>query len=173
MALDDGDLLNGLTDSQKACLRLVHAGQTSKEIARQTGLTPQTVDQYMSRAVAHLGAANRYQAAKWLADAEASPIKVSEFSPQAVAPDGLATATIGAPAQGSNVGQRVNVQGSDEGPRPRNALADLFKLPPVGGKRHELDWAGRTTLVLRVAITAIVAAAGLVAVTRGAVYLLS
>jgi DNA-binding CsgD family transcriptional regulator len=172
MALDDGSLLDGLTGSQKTCLRLVHAGQTSKEIARQTGLTPQTVDQYMSRAVALLGAANRYQAAKWLADAEAGPIKVSEFSPQGIAPDPFSTAPMTAPTSGLNVEQSANDDGFER-PRNTSTLADLFKLPPVGGKRHELDWVGRTAVVFRVAIAAIVAAAGLVAVTRGAVHLLS
>jgi DNA-binding CsgD family transcriptional regulator len=172
MALDDGSLLDGLTDSQKTCLRLVHAGQTSKEIARQTGLTPQTVDQYMSRAVAHLRAANRYQAAKWLAEAEAEPIKVSEFSPQAIAPEPFSAAPMTTPAIDLKAGQSANDDGLKP-PRSTTTLADLFKLPPVGGKRHELDWVGRTALVFRVAIAAIVAAAGLVAVTRGAVHLLS
>lgn len=63
-----------LTDVQRASLRLVGKGLTSKEIARETGLTYQTVDQYLSRAALLIGAQNRREAARlfaqWRSSAE-------------------------------------------------------------------------------------------------------
>ena len=78
--------IQALSDSQKMCLRLVSAGYTSKEIARQTGLTAHTVDQYMSRAVAVLGVESRREAARLLAEVENDPFNQFEFNSPRVAP---------------------------------------------------------------------------------------
>lgn len=61
-----------LTEGQKTCLRLVGRGMSSKEIAQETGLAPQTVDTYVKAAMAKLGASNRRDAARLLGAAEAS-----------------------------------------------------------------------------------------------------
>jgi DNA-binding CsgD family transcriptional regulator len=53
-----------LTDGQVACLQLVAANLTSKEIAVQLGISPHTVDQRVRGALRQLGVQNRRQAAR-------------------------------------------------------------------------------------------------------------
>lgn len=55
---------NGLTRRQGQCLNLVHQGMTSKEIARQLGLSPSTVDNHLREAIVRLGKSNRQEAAR-------------------------------------------------------------------------------------------------------------
>lgn len=62
--------LSRLTEGQLACLRLVSRHLTSKQIARQLGISKDTVDQRLDRARRTLGVANRYEAATALADFE-------------------------------------------------------------------------------------------------------
>ena len=51
-----------LSDRQLECLRLVAAGQSSPEIARSLGLSPRTVDEYITDACRRLGVRTRVQA---------------------------------------------------------------------------------------------------------------
>jgi DNA-binding CsgD family transcriptional regulator len=60
-----------LTDKQRACLRLVYAHMSSKEIAPRLGVEPGTVDQYIKAAMRTLGVADRRAAARMLAEHEA------------------------------------------------------------------------------------------------------
>src|SRR3954468_1344801 len=60
-----------LTDKQRACLRLVYAHMSSKEIAPRLGVEPNTVDQYVKAAMRTLGVADRRAAARMLAEHEA------------------------------------------------------------------------------------------------------
>ena len=53
-----------LTKSQEQCLELVAQGMTSKEIAQLTGLSPRSVDTYLTAAAAAMGAPNRRVAAQ-------------------------------------------------------------------------------------------------------------
>lgn len=53
-----------LSDRQVQCLELVNEGLTSKEIARELGLSPSTIDNHIGSAVRQLGCANRQEAAK-------------------------------------------------------------------------------------------------------------
>jgi DNA-binding CsgD family transcriptional regulator len=66
----NGTLLDKLSEGQKACLRLVARHFGSKEIARQLGISPHTVDQRIKVAMGILGAASRFEAARQLADHE-------------------------------------------------------------------------------------------------------
>lgn len=52
-----------LTPRLVACLELVDAHATSKEIAQQLGISPHTVDARMRRAITILGVRNRREAA--------------------------------------------------------------------------------------------------------------
>lgn len=131
------DRLQRLTDGQKACLQLVSRGLSSKEIAIETGLSPQTVDQYLSRAASALGATNRREAARAWDSIKNNEFNKSEFKPQPVAalenPANLELST-------------------DDGKqrRPRNLLTLLF--PPIGGERHELKTSQTIVSILRVAV---------------------
>lgn len=55
-----------LTEGERACLRLVFAHLTSKDIARELGLSNHTVDMRLRTAIKKLGVTNRTEAAKLL-----------------------------------------------------------------------------------------------------------
>lgn len=55
-----------LSDRQRACLILAGKGLSSKEIGRELGISPSTVDNHIHVAVAKLHARNRWHAAKLL-----------------------------------------------------------------------------------------------------------
>ena len=118
--------VSSLSDGQKACLRLVSRGMSSKEIALETRLSPQTVDTYVKQAMAKLGASNRREAARILNEAEASQKSGSPPSPLAETP----------PA--------ATVTGS--------TWRRLMRPPPIGGTLHDLGWQDKTVEVMRVAV---------------------
>ena len=60
---DDRLRWNRLTDKQRACLDLVLERKTSKQIARELGISKYTVDQRITNARAALGAADRDEVA--------------------------------------------------------------------------------------------------------------
>lgn len=62
--------LSKVTDGQRACLRLVLLHMSSKDIARELGISRHTVDQRLKLAMKALGAASRGDAARMLAAKE-------------------------------------------------------------------------------------------------------
>ncbi len=129
-----------LSDRQRLCLRLIGRGLTSKEIALETGLTPQTVDTYIKSAMAKLNASSRREAARALQGHEARLSQQLGSPPQAVA----ATAPTRHP----------------EATAGRGGIARALIFPPLGGRRNELTLSQRTFAVLRVAgVSAIVLSA--------------
>jgi DNA-binding CsgD family transcriptional regulator len=75
-----------LTEGQKQCLRLVRRDMSSKQIGRQIGKSPHTVDSRLKSAIAVLGASDRFEAAKLLRDAEggsrnAAPAPSPDYQP--------------------------------------------------------------------------------------------
>jgi DNA-binding CsgD family transcriptional regulator len=59
-----------LTEKQRACLRLVYAHMSSKEIAPKLGIEPGSVDQHIKAAMRILDVGDRRTAAKMLAEHE-------------------------------------------------------------------------------------------------------
>lgn len=59
--------IDRLTEAQRACLRRVLQHQTSKDIARELGVSPHTVDQRLRVAARTLGVSSRVEAARVLA----------------------------------------------------------------------------------------------------------
>lgn len=59
-----------LSEGQRACLRRVLMHMSSKDIARELDISPHTVDQRLRVAIQTLGAANRFEAARMLAQYE-------------------------------------------------------------------------------------------------------
>lgn len=55
-----------LTESERACLRLVYQHMTSKDIARQLGVSPHTVDMRLRQAIRKLEVTTRVEAARAL-----------------------------------------------------------------------------------------------------------
>lgn len=122
-----------LSESQKACLRLVARGMTSKEVALQTGLSPQTVDTYLKSASSRLGVTNRREAARLLAAWEASQDL------------GSPSRTIDPPPALPETDRQTG------GSRGLRALG----LPPVGGAFHDLSWHQKSFLAMRVALVGV------------------
>ena len=80
----DPALIASLSPQQVACLRLVGELRTSKQIADILGISSHTVDTHLSNAVRRLGAANRMEAARLLAETTAmvpAPPPVSAGAP--------------------------------------------------------------------------------------------
>jgi len=67
--------LDLLTQSERECLRMVAQHMRSKEIARQRGTSPYTVNRQIENAIRKLGAADRHDAARmWLQEEPATRI---------------------------------------------------------------------------------------------------
>lgn len=148
------DLLTQLSEAQINCLRLVAANRSSKEIALETGLSHQTVDQYISRAAAVLGAANRREAARILAELEREAFRKPEFKPEPVVlPEN-------SPTMASSTGQPADGQGAPD--RSRNRLRTW--LPEIGGTRHDLDTAQTIHAILRVSLFTMGTAGAIIAI---------
>src|ERR1044072_2814751 len=77
----DSDRIERLTDKQRACLRLVYAHMSSKEIAPRLGVEPGTVDQYIKAAMRTLGVSERRGAARRLAEQEGAPRQPWVYQP--------------------------------------------------------------------------------------------
>jgi DNA-binding CsgD family transcriptional regulator len=138
-----------LTDRQKDCLRLVAQGFTSKEIGRLLDLSPSTVDNHVTTAVQSLGAPNRGAAARALAEIELGqklprqPLAIAQTDQNAI---------LTAETEGSSFSQ---------------ALRQLLVLPPVGGKRNDLDGTSRTLRILQVAVLALASVIALTILVSG------
>jgi DNA-binding CsgD family transcriptional regulator len=65
------DSIPRLTDGQRDCLRLVYKHMTSKDIARELGVSPHTVDMRLRTAMRVLAVASRIDAARLLIASEA------------------------------------------------------------------------------------------------------
>lgn len=64
---------NELSRRERDCLRLVARNFSSKEIARELGLSHHTVDDHLKHAISLLGVGSRFEAARLLSAAEGSP----------------------------------------------------------------------------------------------------
>lgn len=61
-----------LTTRQSACISLVARGMSSKEIARELGISPSTVDNHVATAMRQFGFTNRSAVARWYLDCRES-----------------------------------------------------------------------------------------------------
>ena len=64
MIKDEHDLLNALSEKQREALDLLILHKTSKQISRELGISPHTVDQRIEAAKRRLGVATRGEAAQ-------------------------------------------------------------------------------------------------------------
>jgi DNA-binding CsgD family transcriptional regulator len=94
------DGLARVTEGQRACLRMVLQHRSSKEIARELGISSHTVDQRLKQAMKHLGASSRVEAAKRLAALEGS-VGYQPLACQAPDIEPVAVPTPTPPASGS------------------------------------------------------------------------
>lgn len=141
MSIDPASLL---TESQKNCLRQVAQGMSSKEIAREYGLSPHTVDTYIKQAMASLDVTNRRDAARTLINAELSQNLVSPT--QAVA--GVQISSM--------------LQASTHRRQDR-----LVGLPKVGGEVNDLSWTERNYAIFKVGAFGVSVILAIILVTAG------
>jgi len=87
--LDLAARVSRLTPGQRACLELVDDHATSKEIARQLGISRPTVDARLRQAIQILGVSSRREAAIiWRAASGAQPYQSFAYQPSRVEPSG-------------------------------------------------------------------------------------
>lgn len=141
------DLIGSLSERQRACLRLVGRGMTSKEIAIETGLMPQTVDTYIKTAMAKLNAPSRRDAARMLLAAE-SGLPQDLGSPSAAVVRSLSGPHF-------------------KGTAKRSKFLTSLGLPPVGGAYNELSATQHTYALLRIAGISVIVISALVLFLAG------
>ncbi|TPG18621.1 LuxR family transcriptional regulator [Sphingomonas koreensis] len=146
--------IRDLSSRQVECLRWVADGVTSsKAIAERTGLSPSSIDNYLSRAAVELGVQGREAAAKRLlelqqaADQSSVSVSVSRFSRLARPLD-------------------VGVHGVVTG------LRWLLSVPPIGGRRHDLNRTEIFLSILKVAAVSFTVFIVIVLVGVGLLWLL-
>ncbi len=152
----DSKRIARLTEQQRACLRLVYAHLTSKEIAPLLGIEPGSVDQHIKAAMKTLGVGDRRTAARILAEHEAaSPIQPLVYqSPGIVPPPD--SSTFGPPIEsgwhpsglsgGAMREQQASFRVATSGGAPT--------LPfPIGTTRPgDLNWLARLAWIAAIAI---------------------
>ena len=172
MAMDRGGVEN-LTPAQKACLRLVFLHYSSKDIGRELFISPHTVDNHIKSAVARIGAKNRFDAARHLADSEGAPERRTLASQSAIisAPmlsaeypshdDSLEREGFGDPRGGV---KEVRIAYDPVGFVPQRLK--LLPLPGFWGEQNDLTrnqrliWITIIALLICLSIGAVVAALG-------------
>ena len=151
----DANPMARLTEQQRACLRFVYVGMTSKEIAPRLGIEPGSVDQHIKAAMRVLGVGDRRTAARLLAEHEQEGFqRLVYHSPEIAAAERCA---ISGSSTGSGRQQQRRTSGEyfneeqvpyEAVPYPRTALP----LPTWGTKPHHLSQARRLWWILAAAI---------------------
>ncbi len=134
---------------QRTCLRLVALNRSSKEIAQEIGLSHLTVDQYLSRAAAVLGAVNRREAARRFLELEAAAFNKPEFKTDAVV----------SPPNPPILNEPIGTPGA----RRSTTLLSRW-IPGIGGKRHDLDPAQLISAILRISLLTMGSAGAIIAI---------
>ena len=136
-----------LTDGQIACLRLVAAHHTSKEIARILSISHFTVDQRLDAARRKMGVASRKEAALLFRSMEAG--EVSDrfvYDPDAIAEDdsrsilNIPTSDRGHSFAGSGYSDAAFEPAQKQDQKSTlQQLLSVIRVPPIGGGRHEFS----------------------------------
>ncbi|MEK6542625.1 MAG: helix-turn-helix transcriptional regulator [Pseudomonadota bacterium] len=144
--------LDRFSPRQIECLTLVHEGLTSKEIALRLGVSPSTVDNHVSAAMALLDTESRRLAAKAMADIQA----VHPYGPQHFVP-----------SNNSNDNAAKNSKGGD------NHTRSLRRLPPIGGSYNGLPRQARAFHIVQIAALIITSILAITLTIAGLVHLFS
>jgi DNA-binding CsgD family transcriptional regulator len=132
-----------LTERQTDCVARVARGLSSKEIARELGISPSTVDNHVASAMHHYGFSTRAAVAKWYVEqvngAEAVPILDNELE--------LIT-------------------------KVRSKSNRFLAMPPLGGATNGLTMKQRFFSVSQVVIVSIMVASSAITFVLGLIFLL-
>lgn len=121
---------------------------SSKEIALTVHLSPQTVDTYIKGAMAKLGAENRREAARMLVAWETSQ-------------------ELGSPSEPLAAVAETDEQADTAGGA---GWRTMLLPPPLGGSRNDMNSAGKTLAVLKVAAIAGIVVLALALSIAGTLY---
>ncbi len=164
-----------LTEGQVDCLRLVNAHYTSKQIARQLGISPFTVDQRLDAARKKLFADSRIDAARRFALLEQDEI----YQPLVYDPSGVEKpqftahsndALFGDEAlhrQSENELTNANGMGYSAITRSEKSALSWLAPPPIGGRRHNLSNGDILLKSINVAFVSTLAIAAMAIVITG------
>lgn len=167
----ESDRILKLTEAQRVCLRMVLMHLSSKDIARELGISPHTVDQRLRIAIQSLGVANRFEAARILAKHEGpAPYQSAVYQSPHVAP-APAPATVGLSdihgmRQSDNGFHGTAVREEQLAFRtPALATGGFVNLPfPTPGReRNDLNVLQRLGWIVSIAIASALAFGGLLA----------
>jgi DNA-binding CsgD family transcriptional regulator len=180
-AASDTDRLGKLTEAQKQCLRLVYRHMSSKDIARELGISPHSVDARLRSAIRTLGVATRTEAALRLAAHEAgAPYQ----SPAYQSPHVAAAAPSAMLDPDNDTGRHTDEERvfyrlpDEEGPRARRvaeAVAAFDRTADPYWGRHGQTvsplraWGGRNDLTIGARIGVVLAIAIASALAFGAI----
>lgn len=134
--------VDSLTQRQRECLRLVARDRDAKEIGRQLGISPQTVNNHVKAAMATLGVNSRFVAARLLASFE------SHSPPMASLPKAMA----------NDIGYTAIVPSLDEGVQEERGRYDPRRAPsPAWEKTRRYALSPVQRLLSVALLTAVVA----------------
>jgi DNA-binding CsgD family transcriptional regulator len=168
------DRIEKLTEAQRICLRMVLMHLSSKDIARELGISPHTVDQRLRMAIQALGVANRFEAARVLARYEnQAPYQSAVYQSPHIAPAPV-HATVGVSdihgvRQGDEAYQGSAVREEQIAFRTPafaavtgSAFVNL-PIPTPGRERNDLNIAQRLGWIVAIAVASALAFGGLLA----------
>ncbi|TAK10695.1 MAG: LuxR family transcriptional regulator [Rhizorhabdus sp.] len=177
MSAMESDRIEKLTEAQRICLRMVLMHLSSKDIARELGISPHTVDQRLRMAIQALGVANRFEAARILAryespDAYQPAYQSAVYQSPHVAPPPV-RATVGlsdsiGTRQGENGFQGSAVREEQIAFRTPAFAATgghfvNLPIPTPGRERNDLNIVQRLGWIVTIAIATALAFGGLLA----------
>lgn len=125
-------LTDRLTEAQKICLLFVATGARSKEFAPLTPWTPKTIDQYLYLALKQLDVGDRREACVLLLN------EIDEDELRRLQLRFPALAVLPVSYSWSNGNETQAEQGKQSQSWKRR-----LRLPPLGGKIHDLKWQDR------------------------------
>lgn len=172
MASMEADRITKLTEAQRVCLRMVLMHLSSKDIARELGISPHTVDQRLRLAIQALGVANRFEAARILARYEnQAPYQSAVYQAPHVAPQPIRATVdptdIHGVRQGNEAFHGSAVREEQIAFRtPAFATGSAFvnlPFPTPGRERNDLNITQRLGWIVSIAIASALAFGGLLA----------
>lgn len=141
------DAILRLSERQRQCLRLTLVRRSSKEIARELGISAHMVDKYIKTAREMLGVTSRFEAARLLADHEGVDW-VQKLDPQRL---DLSLPILAPPSPAPRSGEASGA-GTQGVPLP---------FPTAGRPRNDLTAGQRLAWITAIAAFSAVLAAGL------------
>lgn len=122
-----------LNDGQRKCLRLVLAHLNSKEIGRELGISPHTVDQRLRQAMKTLGVSSRFEAARKFAEHEGADAYQPLIYQSSDVENSTESATVGLSVEQKELDD--NEVNSDLSAVGSNATAAVIEKPQTGSDR--------------------------------------